>query len=194
MNVRATARWLVLCLALGSLPLFGARRQPEPRLPPLVLLGDTDYPPLSYLDGGVPKGIDVDIARALGRELGRDVRIELMDWDVAQATVLRGDADGLLSMSASPERAQAYDFTDPTGAHDFGMFVRSGDLRIRGVADLVGKRVAVTPRRAAAAAAPQTGANFDLIRNYRKGSIGSRVAPSTPSRPTSGSHPTRSSG
>ena len=124
---------------------------------------------MSYLDGGVPKGIDVDIARALGRELGRDVRIELMDWDVAQATVLRGDADGLLSMSASPERADAYEFTEPTGAHEFGMFVRSGDLRIRGVADLVGKRVAVTPGGLPRRLLPQTGANFDLIRNYPEG-------------------------
>ena len=169
MKVQASARWLALCLALGSLPLVAARNHPGPRRPPLVFMGDTDYPPLSYLDGGVAKGMDVDIAMALGRELGREVRVELMDWDVAQARMLRGDADGLLSMSATPERAHTYDFTDATSAHDFGIFVRSGDLRIRGVADLVGKRVAVTPGGLPRRLLPGTGADFNLIRNYPEG-------------------------
>ena len=169
MNTRGLVRWLVLCLALGSLPLVAVQSHPAPLRPPLVLMGDTDYPPMSYLDGGVPKGIDVDIAMALGRELGREVRVELMDWDVAQARVLRGDGDGLLSMSASPERAHTYDFTDAIGAHDFGIFVRSGDLRIRGVGDLVGKRVAVTPGGLPRRLLPGTGADFALMRNYPEG-------------------------
>lgn len=169
MKLRASVRWLILCLVLGSLPLVAAQSQPVQRQPPLVFLGDSDYPPLSYLDGGVPKGIDVDIAMALGREIGREIRVELMDWDVAQERVLRGEADGLLSMSVSPERADAYDFTDATGSHDFGVFVRSGDLSIRGTADLAGKRVAVTPGGLPRRVLPATGAELALVRNYPEG-------------------------
>ena len=166
---QVSARWLVLCLALVSLPFVAVHGHPALRQPPIVFLGDSDYPPLSYLDGGVPKGIDVDIARALGREMGREVRIELMDWHVAQERVLRGEADGLLSMSVSPERAAAYDFTDAIGSHDFGVFVRSGDLSIRGTADLAGKRVAVTPGGLPRRVLPATGADLALVRNYPEG-------------------------
>src|SRR6185503_11044258 len=48
-------------------------------LPPLVLVGDRDYPPLSYLESGAAAGMDVDVARALSTRLGRDIRVEVMD-------------------------------------------------------------------------------------------------------------------
>ena len=74
--------------------------------------------------------------RALSARLGRDIRVDVMDWDAAQQKVLRGEADGLLSMSMSPERQALFDFTDSTITHDFGIFVRRGDLTIHGAGDL----------------------------------------------------------
>ena len=112
--------------------------------PPLLLLADQDYPPLSYRDRGTPSGMDVDVARALSRRLGRDIRVEVMDWGVAQEKVLKGEADGLLSMTMSPERQARFDFTDSTITQDFGIFVRRGDLTIHGRGDLAGKRIGVT--------------------------------------------------
>jgi PAS domain S-box-containing protein len=137
---------------------------------PLLLLGDKDYPPITYLDQGVAKGIDVDLAEALAKPMGRAIRIELMDWQVAQERVLKGEADGLLSMSLSEERKALYDFAEPTFTNEFGLFVRSGGLTIRGASDLPGKRVGVTPGgfpRKFLETRP--GVTLVLIRNYEDG-------------------------
>jgi PAS domain S-box-containing protein len=110
----------------------------------LVLLGDRDYPPMSYLDAGTPAGVDIDIAAALEETLGREVRVVLMDWEAAQDRVLKGEADGLLSMSVSPERMASFDFTDSLATHAFGIFVAEGGTSAGRVSDLGGKRVGVT--------------------------------------------------
>jgi PAS domain S-box-containing protein len=119
--------------------------------PPLRLVGDRDYPPITYLESGVAKGVDVDIATAIARRIGRELRIDLMGWDEAQAIVLRGEADGLLAMSITDERRRLYAFTDPTRTQAFGVFVRRGALVIRDASDLSTRRVGVTrggyPRR-----------------------------------------------
>jgi len=157
---------LFAVLMLGfSLPGSSASDQS-----PLVLLGDKDYPPITYLEQGVAKGVDVDLARALAKPLGREVRIELMEWQLAQERVLGGEADGLLSMSRSAEREALYEFADPTFTHEFGLFIRSGDMEIRGVGDLKGKRVGVTPGGFPRTfLEPQPGVTLAFIGNYEEG-------------------------
>ena len=110
----------------------------------LRLVGDRDYPPLTHLDAGDPAGLDVDIARTVADRLGLDLRIELMDWNAAQAEVREGRADGLLALSVTDERLTHYDFVRPTVVREFGLFVRRSDLVIRGIADLAHARVGVT--------------------------------------------------
>jgi PAS domain S-box-containing protein len=139
--------------------------------PPLVLVGDKDYPPLTYLESGVPKGRDVDIAYAVARRLGRTIRIELMDWSEAQQRVAHGRADGLLAMSLTAERSLVYDFAEPILPHSFAMFVRSGDGG-RPVADLRVTRIGVTsggfPRHFLARRGVTSPA---LIRSYEEGFV-----------------------
>jgi signal transduction histidine kinase len=163
MHVRIAVLLLAVVFA-GALGAVAVDR------PPLLLLADQDYPPLSYRDRGTPSGMDIDVARALSRRMGRDIRVEVMDWDLAQEKVLRGEADGLLSMSMSPERQARFDFTDSTITHDFGIFVRRGDLTIHGRGDLEGKRIGVTrggfPRRVLEA---EPGLDLVLIHNYEDG-------------------------
>ena len=65
----------------------------------LVVFGNDDYAPLSYLENGVPKGLEIDLVRAVSREMGRELRLELMDWSVARERVLRGDADALIDLA-----------------------------------------------------------------------------------------------
>jgi PAS domain S-box-containing protein len=115
-----------------------------PQGKPLLLLGNRDYPPLNFIENGISKGVTVDIVRALSKEMGRQINIELTDWNTAQEKVLKGEADGLIEMSISDKRKQLYDFSNPILTNEFSLFVRSDDLRIRGVGNLAGMKVAVT--------------------------------------------------
>lgn len=113
--------------------------------PAILLLGDAGYPPMTYLEKGEARGLAVELVRALEKPLGRPIRIELMDWRLAQEKALQGEADGVLEMSFSEERARNYDFATPIFLHSYGLFVRTSETRIRGASDLRDRRVGVTP-------------------------------------------------
>src|SRR5262245_39350192 len=146
------------CSALGA------------ELKPLVFLADKDYPPMTYLEGGVAKGMDGDLCKALGTRMKRDVRIELMDWNLAQEKVLNGEGDSLTGMSISGERRTQFDFSVPMFKREFGLLVRHREVTIHDTGDLKGKNVGVTPggfpKRFLEA---QRGVNLVLITNYHDG-------------------------
>ena len=167
-------RAVALCGALAfpaSIPRAATPATPgAPDPKPLLIVGDKDYRPLSYLEAGAPKGVDVEISEALARALRRSVTIELMDWDAAQRKVQSGDADLLIDMSVTEDRKALYDFSVPTAEHEFGLFVRRNETQISSVADLAGKRVGVTqggyPRRFFEG---EPGVTLLVVQGYRDG-------------------------
>jgi PAS domain S-box-containing protein len=137
----AIPMWVILTVLFWQ----GISKSSAAETRPLLFLGDRDYPPICYLDQGVAKGLDVDLASALAKHITRPIRVELMDWEVAQKKVLTGEADGLLGMTITEERKKLYDFADATFTHEFGLFVRTGLSDVHGLNDLAGKNVGVTP-------------------------------------------------
>ena len=111
----------------------------------IILLGNKNLTPIIYSDDGVAKGIAVDIAKAIGNEIGYDIEVMAMDWELAQIIVLNGDADGLLHMNPSFERNRLYDFSFPLLKSEFSIFVLDNNVSIRDINDLKGKRVGVEP-------------------------------------------------
>ena len=111
----------------------------------IILLGNKNLTPIIYSDDGVAKGIAVDIAKAIGKEIGYDIEVMAMDWELAQIMVLNGDADGLLHMNPSFERNRLYDFSFPLLKSEFSIFVLDNNVSIRDINDLKGKRVGVEP-------------------------------------------------
>ena len=129
-----------LALVAGLAPLAYARQAGDQ---PLVLVGDREMPPLCFLEGGVAKGLGVDVATAVGRVLGRRVRVELLGLADAQQRVLAGTADGMVMLSRSADREQLFDFSSPIVSRNFGVFVRAGSIEISDLSSLSGKRVGV---------------------------------------------------
>lgn len=96
---------------------------------PLVFLGDRALPPYEYLEGGVARGANVDLAEAIGRVLGRPVEVRLMDWDEAQRRLLSGEGDALTMLGRSEQRDRRFDFSQPTMPSLFAFFVREDQER-----------------------------------------------------------------
>jgi polar amino acid transport system substrate-binding protein len=73
------------------------------------------YPPFEMTDEqGQPAGVSVDLAHALGEALGRPVRIENLPFDGLIPSLKTGKIDLILSsMTATPERAESIDFSEP---------------------------------------------------------------------------------
>ena len=66
------------------------------------------YPPFEMRDErGEPAGVSVDLARALGEQLGRAVEIQNLPFDGLIPALKTGRIDLIISsMTATPERAQ----------------------------------------------------------------------------------------
>ena len=74
------------------------------------------YPPMEYMDesGLNPMGFDVDLANELGALLGLDVELVNTAWDGIFAGLDKGQYDVVISsVSITPERAAAYELTEP---------------------------------------------------------------------------------
>lgn len=140
-------KWLRgIVLALTALGLLGGcARQPSEKKP-LVVGMELAYPPFEMTDpDGQPAGISVEIARALAAYLGRPLRIENIPFDGLIPALKTGRIDLILSsMTATEERAQSIDFSDPYLHVGLALLIHAGS-DVKSAADLnaPGRRVAV---------------------------------------------------
>jgi polar amino acid transport system substrate-binding protein len=76
---------------------------------------ELNYPPFEMVDDkGNPAGVSVDMAQALGRFLGTEVQIENIPFDGLIPALKTGKIDLVISsMTATAERAQSIDFSEP---------------------------------------------------------------------------------
>ncbi len=174
---RSGAKWifghtpfpLLVCIVLlAVLAICPSLKADETK--PLLFVGDKDYPPLTYLDKQQPAGMAVDVVKALAGPMKRPIRIELMDWNVAQQKVLNGEADAVLEMSSSEERQKLYDFASTTFIHQFGLVMRNGSAPTWSPDDLNGKTIGVTTGgfpRSVLATRPEL--RLVIVNNYQDG-------------------------
>ena len=81
----------------------------------LIVGMELAYPPFEMTDTqGNPAGVSVDLANALGEYLHRKVVIQNIRFDGLIPELKVGKIDLIISsMTATPERAQAIDFSEP---------------------------------------------------------------------------------
>jgi len=104
---------------------------------------DATYPPFGMAEGGEFRGFDVDIARAIAKQLR--VEAELIDasFDGVFPALQNGNFDLVISaVTITPERSATLLFSDPYIATGQQIVVR-GDSTITGPGDLDGRRVGV---------------------------------------------------
>lgn len=134
---RYLAYLVVIAAALMHPPLRAAT--PDT----LVFFGDQNLPPYQFLDNGTPKGASVDVARAIGRVLGRPVEIRLMNWEEAQRRFRAGEGNAISLIARTPEREAHYDFTQETLPVTFSLFVRADRRQDFDPVQLDDKRIGV---------------------------------------------------
>jgi polar amino acid transport system substrate-binding protein len=130
------------CAALIGL-LTGCGPKPSDRL---IVGMELAYPPFEMTDqNGQPAGVSVDLARDLGKQLGRDVEIENIPFHGLIPSLQTHKIDLIISsMTATPERAKSIAFSDPYLTTGLCLLVGK-DSRIQSIADAdqAGRTVAV---------------------------------------------------
>ncbi|WP_286240849.1 transporter substrate-binding domain-containing protein [Neptuniibacter halophilus] len=145
MNCAHRLFYLGLWLCIASTPIqaetlsFGNNSEQ----PPIVFLGDQDYPPIEWLENGEPRGIFASFLEHYATALDRRIEYRLMNWHEAQKAVLAGKGDVLTVFSPNAEREEHYDFVDSFLTFEISLFVKSDNLTIHNLADLSGTRTGV---------------------------------------------------
>lgn len=82
---------------------------------PLVIGTDATYPPFEFKDEhGELAGVDVDMGRALAKHLNRPVEFKNIAWEGIIPALQSSRVDIVISsMTATDERRQSLDFSDP---------------------------------------------------------------------------------
>jgi polar amino acid transport system substrate-binding protein len=101
---------LTACVLLTA--LAGCSPAPHPQL---IVGMELAYPPFEMMDpAGHPSGVSVDLAKALGAALGREVQIENIPFAGLIPSLQTRKIDLIISsMTATPERARSIAFSDP---------------------------------------------------------------------------------
>ena len=79
----------------------------------LIVATSPDYPPFENLENGEYVGLDIEIAKAIGKELGLEVEFKNLEFNgIVPAIAAGGQADMAISgITIDPERAKEVDFS-----------------------------------------------------------------------------------
>ena len=105
-----------------------------------------DFAPFEFQDEGQKEyqGFDMDLIRAIGKEMGYDVEIQNLGFDGLIPALQGKNIDAIISgMSINDERKQNVLFADPYYQSGLTMVVRDNETAIKSFQDLKGKKVAV---------------------------------------------------
>jgi len=96
---------------------------------PLVVSQDHSWPPFSFIDDeGEPRGILIDLWRAIGEEMGRPVEFRLADWNESIQQVVRGEAMVHGGLIESPDRREILSFGADLFPLSAVLYIRSNQL------------------------------------------------------------------
>jgi len=135
----------------------------------LVVGTEGTYAPFTFHDQGSGDltGYDVEVAEAVGKELGVPVKFEETQWDAIFAGLDAGRFDMIANqVSITPERQQQYTFSTPYTVSKGVIVVKKGDDSIASFADLKGKTTAQSLTSNWYELAKKSGANVQNVEGW----------------------------
>jgi cystine transport system substrate-binding protein len=135
----------------------------------LVVGTEGTYPPFTFHENGNGDltGYDVEVAEAVGEELGVEVQFEETQWDAIFAGLEAGRFDMIANqVSITPEREDAYVFSAPYTFSKGVIVVKEGDSSISSFDDLRGKTTAQSLTSSWYELAEQSGANIENVEGW----------------------------
>lgn len=138
-------RWYLLMASLMVVAMFlatGCQAGDQT----LVVGTSADYPPYEYVDeDGNYAGFDIELMEEIGKRLGREIEWQDIAFDGLIGSLQSDKIDAIIAaMSATPEREEQVDFTDPYFIGADAIIVAEGsDITINANEDMAGYSVGV---------------------------------------------------
>ncbi len=110
----------------------------------IVMGTNAAFPPFEYIEGTEVVGFDVEMARAIAEDLGKELVVEDMEFAQLLMAVDTGKIDFVAAgMTATEERAEQVDFTQGYFKSKQVIIIKEEETGIATADDLVGKAVGV---------------------------------------------------
>lgn len=107
----------------------------------LVVETSPDFAPYEYLYGTEYAGIDMDIVRAIGMDLGYDITFKQNSFESIILSVTQGKSDfGASGFTISEDRAEEVNFSRPYATIKLVVVAKAG-LDLNSESDIAGKRI-----------------------------------------------------
>lgn len=127
------------------------------------------YRPFSFHEDGSGDltGYDVEVVEAVAAELGVEVKFEETQWDAIFAGLEAGRFDVIANqVSITPERTEAYTFTEPYTVSTGVIVVRTDNEDITSFESLAGKRTAQSLTSNWYTLAEDSGATIEAVEGW----------------------------
>ncbi len=137
---------LVAAMVLGC--LAGCGKKEEENGPTIVFGTNAEFPPFEFVPGGEGvigeyDGIDMAIAKQIGKDTEMKVKIENMEFDSLLLALENGQVDAVIAgMTITDEKKDAVSFSIPYYTATQVMIVKEG-TDITKASDMADKRIAV---------------------------------------------------
>ena len=144
---KSLALILAAFFALALLAGCGSQKAaPQPAAKVLRVGAETTFPPFEFEDEKTKEytGFDIDLMKAIGKQMGYEVKVASMGFDALIPGLNAGQIDVIASaMTITDERAKRVNFSKPYYQSGLSIVVKNDNSAIKGFKDLAGKRIAV---------------------------------------------------
>lgn len=106
---------MIMVMALGTFAMTGCGSSDKEAAGDKIVVGlDDTFAPMGFRDeDGNLVGFDIDLANAVGEELGMEIEFKPIDWDAKEMELESGSIDCVWNgMSVTPERKESMSLTD----------------------------------------------------------------------------------
>jgi polar amino acid transport system substrate-binding protein len=94
-------------------PSAGQAGQTGLVLPASLRLLTEEFPPINFSEGGVPRGLTVDLVQAIQQRLGQDLPIQVLPWARAFREAQESAPTALFATARIPERESLFQWVGP---------------------------------------------------------------------------------
>lgn len=109
----------------------------------IVMYTNAEFAPFEYFEGEKIVGVDADIAAEIANALGKELKIEHLDFDSLIPSLVTGKADFVAAgMTITPDREEEVDFSIPY-VESVQNIISVKDTNLQSMDDLKGKKIGV---------------------------------------------------
>ncbi len=128
-------------LMLASLFCFVGCGKDESKL---VVYTEAGFAPYEFIYNGEIVGVDIEIAKAVAAELGKELVVTDVSFDTICTAVQNGKADlGAAGITIRPDRAEQVDFSIPYSSTEQYVIVKTSDTTTATLEDLKDKTIGI---------------------------------------------------